>query len=632
LTGQPSSNNPTAAALREEVNMKRLRIVILAVLAVVLPAVSQAASHGFARISLIQGDVQVRNEDVDDWVPAALNTPLREGDSVWCPEDARAELQFRDGTVVRLDRRSALDIVSLDDDLMQFHQGMGRIYVRSGRHADERTLQVDLPATTIRVSNKARFRVDIAADGDEEISIFRGAIYAESMGTKTRLRTGEMLTIDEDSSDISPLKPSDEFQEWNEGRDTRVEKRKSTQYVPPELEAYSSDLDANGEWVSDTEYGYVWRPTAVVVDWSPYRVGRWVWIGGEYVWISSEPWGWAPYHYGRWIHHPHRGWCWVPPTRGEVFWAPGYVGWVTTPTYVGWVPLAPGETYYGRGYYGRHSVNVINVNVNVTNVVYRNVRVNNAVTVVNRKTFVSGRTEVVRPRENIFIKRDGAPGPPRMRPERTAVMPALRKVPESKLPPPQIRQIRARELKERLPIVQSPPRSQGRPDRLERKPSAGSAPGALGQPSPQRGPENRERRERPDAVSAPKPRESVGNVPAPTVRPPESRPAAPERGVVAPVPPQRSPERATPPVEERRPVLRQSAPQQQEVSPQREQRQERGAPQQNQQIRRDQGGNAPAQVQARPAAKPREIRKVWNVRQKEAPPERKKEQLQEKGK
>jgi len=75
---------------------------------------------------------------------------------------------------------------------------------------------------------------------------------------------------------------------------------------------------------------------------------------------------------------------WVPPVRGAVYWGPGYVGWVSTPTYVAWVPLAPGETYYGHGYYGPHSVNVTKVNVNTVVVknVYKNVHVNNGVTVV----------------------------------------------------------------------------------------------------------------------------------------------------------------------------------------------------------------------------------------------------------
>ena len=115
------------------------------------------------------------------------------------------------------------------------------------------------------------------------------------------------------------------------------------------------------------------------------------------------------------------GWCWVPPVRGAVHWGPGYVGWVVTPTHVSWVPLAPREIYYGRGHYGPHSVNITNVNVtniNVEKVVYKNVKVTNAVTVIHRDTFVTGRHVDVKVQENPFLREKVHVGRPNIQPER----------------------------------------------------------------------------------------------------------------------------------------------------------------------------------------------------------------------
>ena len=69
-----------------------------------------------------------------------------------------------------------------------------------------------------------------------------------------------------------------------------------------------------------------------------------------------------------------------------------------------WGPWAPGEIYYGRGYYGRNSVNITNVNVNQVNItnVYKNVYVNNGVTIVNRKTFETGSPRIVNVNQNII--------------------------------------------------------------------------------------------------------------------------------------------------------------------------------------------------------------------------------------
>ena len=199
------------------------------------------------------------------------------------------------------------------------------------------------------------------------------------------------------------------------------------------------------------EYGYVWTPTVVVsAGWAPYRVGRWVWIRGDYVWVSYEPWGWAPYHYGRWAFISTIGWCWVPPARGAVYWGPGFVGWVRTPTYVSWVPLAPGEIYYGYGYYGPHSVNITRVNIkqiNTRKVVYKNVHVHNAVTIVHHDTFVKGKHVEVKVRENPFLKEKISLGRPDIKPEKATVMPIIKEIPQTKRPPEPIREIKVKELK-----------------------------------------------------------------------------------------------------------------------------------------------------------------------------------------
>jgi len=241
-------------------------------------------------------------------------------------------------------------------------------------------------------------------------------------------------------------------------RDRRFEDRRytSSQYLPHELNTYASDFDDNGRWVNAPGYGNVWTPTvSVSAGWSPYSNGRWCWVGGDYVWVGYEPWGWAPYHYGRWSHSASIGWFWVPPVRGAVYWGPGYVGWVSTPTYVAWVPLAPGETYYGHGYYGPHSVNVTKVNVNTVVVknVYKNVHVNNGVTVVHHDTFVKGKHMDYKADRNPFLKEKVHIGRPDIKPERETRMAVIKDIPRAKEPPQRIREVKVRELKEQRPMV-----------------------------------------------------------------------------------------------------------------------------------------------------------------------------------
>jgi hypothetical protein len=442
--------------------IKALMLFIL-----VLPSYADAANLGELRLSLIDGDVQIRTEDANEWLPAIINMPLRDGDSIWVPEGARTEIQARNGTAVRLNERSSLDILTVDNDSLQFYLGMGQAYLNFRGQKRNSIIQLDTPVSSIRVYDPAKFAVVVSENGDTDISVFRGRVYAEGRSGRTQVSAGKVLYLTDDYADLYPLGRPDAWEEWNKERDrTFDEIGYSSRYLPDELDVYSGDLDNNGRWVYTGLYGYVWTPTVhISIGWSPYRNGRWVWIGGDYVWIAYEPWGWVPYHYGRWSFIASFGWCWVPPSRGDVYWGPGYVGWVSTPTYVAWVPLAPEDVYYGHGHYGRHSVNIVNVNINkiVVKNVYKNTYVNNGVTVVHRDTFLKGKREDFKLRDNPFLKERISIGRPGIAPERATRMPVIKDIPKAKEPPRIVREIKVRELKGKRRLVREPDRSVFKP-------------------------------------------------------------------------------------------------------------------------------------------------------------------------
>ncbi|MFN3480329.1 MAG: DUF6600 domain-containing protein, partial [Thermodesulfovibrionales bacterium] len=210
----------------------------------------------------------------------------------------------------------------------------------------------------------------------------------------------------------------------------------------------------------------------ISVGWAPYRHGRWVWIGGDYVWVAYEPWGWVPYHYGRWAFVASIGWCWVPPARGAVYWGPGFVGWVYTPTYVAWVPLAPGEIYYGYGYYGPHSVNIINIDINkVVIKEYRHAHIKDAITIVHRDTFLKGKPVEVKVHENPFLAHKIHIGRPPIEPLRETRAPIIKEIVRDKEPPHRIRELDIKRLKEHRPFVKEKDISVMRPgERLRELP------------------------------------------------------------------------------------------------------------------------------------------------------------------
>ncbi len=453
--------------------MKVRTFVMVAIIILLAPSYALSADSGWMRISLLAGDVQIKTPDSGDWGPASMNGPVMEGDQIWVPEGGRVELQLNVGTYIRLDQNSALQILSTDKDSSQFYLSQGHVYVYFNAPRGS-VIQVDSPDASTRAFEPSVFRIDMS---DEyryaDVGVYKGYVETENQLGRIRTNAGETVSLGQDTDgEVAPMGPPDEWERWNKKRNDIVFRRgASWQYLPPELRAYSYDLDTDGRWVDVPDYGYCWTPTVTLgVNWAPYREGRWIWRDGEYIWVSFDPWGWAPYHYGRWAFVARIGWCWVPPATGDVYWGPGYVGWVGTGNYVGWVPLAPREIYYGRGYYGRHSVNITNVNINqvhITNV-YKNVYVNNGPTIVDRHTFATASPKIVRMQPNviqrqIFAGNNLRPVTPSIRPTKGSYFASAKRIPSAKLPPQPVRTIDLKHLKQSRPFVKAPDRSVFKP-------------------------------------------------------------------------------------------------------------------------------------------------------------------------
>lgn len=429
---------------------KVILIFILAILTI--PAAAIAGVVGPARVMLVDGDIMFRTPDTDEWLPASINTPLDEGDAILASSGSRAEIQLADGTVIRLDGGSQLDMIAVEDGFTHLHLASGRLYLRTAPNAGKDSLQIDADDTTVLPDARTRLRIDMLPDSQEDVSLFKGSAYVEGNGNRSKVRSGEHIALEEGHSELLPLNPPDDWENWNRELD-RNQSRKVTadSNLPDELRPYSGELDSYGSWVRAPEYGMVWRPGVILSDdWAPYRSGRWIWKGDDYVWVSYENWGWVPYHYGRWAVVSGFGWCWVPPVRGDVYWGPGYVGWYHTGSQVGWTPLAPGETFYGHRNYGRQSVNIASTPVNTATIRYRNRDARGGLSILLQNDFVRGRTVFQKPSDTRAVSVSVSLGSPRIQPVRETRMPIIRQTPPS-VAPTVIQRQDNRELRARFP-------------------------------------------------------------------------------------------------------------------------------------------------------------------------------------
>lgn len=429
--------------------MKRITAVFL-VAFLGISTVAMAGVISPARIVLTEGDVLFRTPDDKEWITASVNTPLDEGDELWTPNDSRTEVQLADGTIVRLDHGTQLDLIAVEESFTHLHLARGGLYIRTSLNAGNNSLQIDADDTTVLPDARTRLRIDMLPDNQEDVAIFKGSAYVEGNGSRTKVRAGEHIALEEGHNELLRLNPPDSWELWNRERDRNQSRATvSESYLPEDLRPFSGELDASGRWIRVPEYGMVWRPTVILSDdWAPYRSGRWIWKGDDYVWISYENWGWAPYHYGRWAIVSGFGWCWVPPVRGDVYWGPGYVGWYRSGNHVGWTPLAPGETFYGRRNYGRHSATSVNSHMSSGAIEYKNRSARGGFSVVLQNDFLRGRAVFQQPTVSMSVSL----GSPRIQPVRESRMPIIKQTPP-RVVPPEIRRHDNRELRERFPRV-----------------------------------------------------------------------------------------------------------------------------------------------------------------------------------
>jgi len=362
------------------------------------------------RLTALQGTVSFEPASDTEWGAAEPNRPVTTGDRVWSDTAGRAEIEM--GTAaVRVWRETELDVTRLDDNSLQLRIPQGTVAVRLSTFTDGETAEIDAPNAAVTLNATGEYRVDVSPDGaTTTVTVRSGSAEVTSAGSSFSLTAHQLATVQGDSAptyNVAEEAPSDDFDQWVSSRD-EVADQAPRRYVPSDMPGVE-DLDDNGSWDNDADYGPVWYPTTVEVGWAPYHTGHWAWIGPwGWTWVDAAPWGWAPFHYGRWAYvHDRWGWC---PGRviASAVYAPGLVvfaggaGWGAAAAFgpgggVGWFPLGPEEVYrpayhVSDAYIRRVNVtNVTNITniTNVTNVTYRNRDVPNAFVAVPRSSFVS---------------------------------------------------------------------------------------------------------------------------------------------------------------------------------------------------------------------------------------------------
>jgi hypothetical protein len=402
-------------------NRSKLLLWVAGLLCIAFLAPRARADQGdppsrVARISFLDGTVSFQPGGSGDWGSAAKNRPVTVGDKLWTDKASRAELQAGAASI-HMGSMTALSFLNLDENIMQVRIAEGAVNFRVRELREGDLYEVDTPNLAFVVKQAGAFRVDVSENGDATaITALRGEGEVTAGGKTYPVHTGdraEFTGVDNPDYNVTAAAAApDGLDRWAAERDLKEDNATSSRYVSPDVPGVG-DLDDNGTWNEEPDYGPVWYPAQVSPGWAPYSYGYWNWVGPwGWTWIGYEPWGFAPYHYGRWAFIGHR-WGWCPgPIFARPFYGPAFVGFLGGAHFgvgfgfgagfgVGWFPLGFREPFFP----GFRASRVYVTNINIHNTTIRNVNLLNhggrnfnyafahntgAITVASRNAFVGG--------------------------------------------------------------------------------------------------------------------------------------------------------------------------------------------------------------------------------------------------
>ncbi len=298
---------------------------------------------------------------------AILNLPLGPGDIIQTSDSRRCEIQFDNGTIVRLDFATELKIetilaqsLSSAKKISNLLLAKGQVYVMHKRYDSMEIFQVMTPHAAVKLDHHSVALIKLTPEGFADVQVERGAARLlfgpdESRLSQVKINKRERYIVSaDDQAERAAFVESDDFISWNVSINENFLALHEESFLPKPLQKlppavfYFAQRFGNryGEWIWHSLYGYVWRPHYNDYyprgTWQPLCYGRWSVYQGQLFWIPGEPWGWVPYHLGIWMWDAKKGWLWLP---GSIF-APAWAVWDFYYGYYFWRPWSLFDWYW----------------------------------------------------------------------------------------------------------------------------------------------------------------------------------------------------------------------------------------------------------------------------------------------
>ena len=299
------------------------------------PAFAESQAR-IVRLSDVQGSVQIDKNSGAGFESAFVNLPITQGTQVRTGDRGRAEVEFEDGSSLRLTPNTTVEFskLALSDSgkrISEIHLVQGMAYVNWLGKDD---LALNFSQEKLAIDRSAHLRVD-TSNQVANLAVFKGNVDVDGPNGKLSLEKKKNASFEVAENDKSTVTnkiqeaPLDSWdKEASSYHDQYAKNNRNSPY------GYGlADLNYYGAYTNVPGYGMMWQPYFTGVGWDPFMDGAWGFYPGYgYMFASAYPWGWLPYRYGTWAFVPGFGWGWQPGMWNTFVTVPRYVP--TTATHV----------------------------------------------------------------------------------------------------------------------------------------------------------------------------------------------------------------------------------------------------------------------------------------------------------
>jgi hypothetical protein len=303
--------------MSSRVKLIAIGIVLCGLMSIPSFADSQAR---IVRLSSVEGDVQI--DRGQGYEKAFLNLPVTQGMKVRANNDGRAEIEFEDGSTLRITPGTIaefpeLSLRSSGSKVSAVHLQEGTAYLNFSGSKDDQ-FSMSFGREKFVLINPAHLRVQMA-DTQVTLAVFKGEVQVEGPSGNVSVDKKQTATFDlanQDKYELAKNLEPDPYDTWDKQQEDYHQRymSRASSYSSYSPYAYgTTDLNYYGNFTNVPGYGNLWQPYFANAGWDPFMNGLWNYSPGfGYNWVSAYPWGWTPYHYGSWMFVPQYGWMWQP--------------------------------------------------------------------------------------------------------------------------------------------------------------------------------------------------------------------------------------------------------------------------------------------------------------------------------